>query len=134
MRFEVRGVYGGRAEGRLVVSPEPVSFLGGVDPESGRVRERSHPLEGVDISGKLLVLPRSKGSTVGCYVLYAMRKRGTAPAGIVCTEADELLVSGAVISELPLAVCSPRVLEELLVSMGRRGVLEPELGYLEVLE
>ncbi len=131
MRLKVRRVYGRRAEGRLLVSSEPISFLGGVEPESGRVVERSHPLHGQSIAGVLLVLPHTKGSSVGCYVMYSLARHGTAPAGIVAELADEMLVSGAVISEIPLGVCEGAAgrLSEL---SGRRAVLELTRGYLEV--
>jgi len=132
VRLKLRGVYGSRAEGRLLVSTEPISFLGGVD-KSGRVVERSHPLQGRRIAGALLVLPRSKGSTVGCYVMYSLARHRCAPAAIVAEQADELLVSGCVISGIPLGVCEGAV-ERLSSYSGRRAVLELTQGYLEVEE
>ncbi|HDN80985.1 MAG TPA: DUF126 domain-containing protein, partial [Chloroflexi bacterium] len=59
-----RIIRGGKAKGEALVSPEPIGFLGGVDPETGVVVERGHPLEGQRVSGRVLVFPTGKGSTV----------------------------------------------------------------------
>jgi predicted aconitase with swiveling domain len=102
MKIRGKVVCRGRAFGKAVVSKAPISFLGGVDPRSGRVVERGHPLEGRSISRKVLILPRSKGSTVGSYVIYHMKKLGTAPIAFVCKEADEVTAVGAIIARIPM--------------------------------
>jgi len=65
MKIVLRGrkVIGGAAEGEAVVTKEPVSFLGGVNPDKGVVVERGHELEGQSITGKIFVFPHGKGST-----------------------------------------------------------------------
>ena len=45
-RMQGRVIRGGRAEGRALVSPLPIGFLGGVDPDTGIVVEPNHPLNG----------------------------------------------------------------------------------------
>ncbi|MFW6115739.1 MAG: aconitase X swivel domain-containing protein, partial [Chloroflexota bacterium] len=65
-----RVVKAGHAAGRALVSPEPIGFLGGVDPDTGLVIEAGHPLEGQTVAGRVLVFPTGKGSTVGSYTLY----------------------------------------------------------------
>ena len=97
-----RGLSGGSGRGPVLVSPEPISFLGGVDPETGEVIERGHPLHGQRVTGKVLVFPHGKGSTVGSYVLYALARNGKAPAGMVNTEAEPIIVTGAIIAGIPL--------------------------------
>ena len=67
-----RRVMGGVAEGEALVSVEPVSFYGGVDPETGCVTEPGHCCCGENISGKVFMFPTGKGSTVGSYVIYRM--------------------------------------------------------------
>jgi predicted aconitase with swiveling domain len=97
-----RGLSRGTGRGPLLVSPEPISFLGGVDPETGRVIEQGHPLFGQGVAGRILVFPHGKGSTVGSYVLYALARNGKAPAGMVNTEAEPIIVTGAIIAGIPL--------------------------------
>jgi predicted aconitase with swiveling domain len=96
-----RKVAKGTASGEALVSAEGISFYGGVEPETGKVVEKGHPLEGKCVTGKVLVFPTGKGSTVGSYVLYDMKKRGTAPAAIVNREIETIIAVGAIISGIP---------------------------------
>ncbi|HID73537.1 MAG TPA: DUF126 domain-containing protein, partial [Thermoplasmata archaeon] len=67
-----RSISPGRAEGEAIVSPEPIGFYGGIDAQTGIVIEKGHPLEGLSVTGKVLVFPNGKGSTVGSYVIYGL--------------------------------------------------------------
>ncbi|TRO48767.1 DUF126 domain-containing protein [Candidatus Bathyarchaeota archaeon] len=102
MRLKGRKVVGGQAEGEALVSADPVSFYGGVDPETGVVVEPGHAVEGECITGKVFVFPTGKGSTVGSYVIYRMSKLGTAPAALVNSETEAIIATGCVISGIPL--------------------------------
>ncbi len=96
-----RKIYKGFAKGKALVSSEPISFYGGVDPETGIVKEENHPLEGKKITDKILVFPKGKGSTVGSYILYWMASIGTAPAAIINQETETIVAVGAIIGEIP---------------------------------
>lgn len=100
--MELRGriIRAGEASGIALVSPEPIGFLGGVDPDTGIVIEPGHALEGLCISGRVLVFPTGKGSTVGSYTLYRMAKVGTAPAAIINVESEAIVAVGAIISDI----------------------------------
>ena len=102
MRLKGRRVVGGHAEGEALISRDPVSFYGGVDPETGLVVEPGHAVEGECVTGKVLVFPTGKGSTVGSYVIYRMSKLGTAPAALVNSETEAIIATGCVISGIPL--------------------------------
>lgn len=102
MEFDARIVKAGTAQGRALVSREPIGFLGGVDPETGRVIEPGHPLEGQCVTGRVLIFPTGKGSTVGSYTLYRMAKAGTGPAAIVNVHSEAIVAVGAIIGEIPM--------------------------------
>ncbi len=102
MRLRGRKVVGGQAEGEALVSSDPVSFYGGIDPETGVVVEKGHAVEGECVSGRVFVFPTGKGSTVGSYVIYRMKKLGTAPAAIVNRETEAIIATGCVIAGIPL--------------------------------
>jgi Uncharacterized conserved protein len=115
------------------VSPAPISFLSGVDPETGIVVEKGHPLEGRSVAGTVLVFPFGKGSTVGSYVLYALAKNGHAPAAIVNTEAEAIIATGAIIGNIPMIDRPEIPIEQLhdgtlAVVDGDQGVLEYTQG------
>ena len=96
-----RKISGGRAEGLALVSHEPISFFGGVNPDSGIVTEKGHELEGTSVKDRVLVFPDGKGSTVGSYTMYRMKRNGVAPAAIVNVECEPIVAVGAIISDIP---------------------------------
>jgi predicted aconitase with swiveling domain len=101
-QLQGRTIKAGVSQGLALVSSEPLSFLGGVDPESGIVIENGHPLEGHSISGRVLVFPTGKGSTVGSYTLYRLAKNHLAPAAIINAQSEAIVAVGAIISEIPM--------------------------------
>jgi hypothetical protein len=101
LKLSGRVIYRGRAEGKALVTTQPISFLGGIDPATGRVIERGHELLGESMKGRVLVFPYGKGSTVGSYTLYRLRKNGMAPSAIINEECETIVAVGAIISEIP---------------------------------
>ena len=101
MKLKGRVIYDGKAEGKALVSPAPMSFYGGLDPDTGEVMERGSELHGQSVKGRVLVFPGGKGSTVGSYVLYRMAKNGVAPCAIVNAKCETIVAVGAIISEIP---------------------------------
>ncbi|MBY9018133.1 MAG: DUF126 domain-containing protein [Candidatus Lokiarchaeota archaeon] len=101
MKLTGRKIYKGAVEGEAIVTNDGISFYGGVDPDTGIVVEVGHELEGQSITGKVLVFPTGKGSTVGSYTMYRMKKNNTAPLAIVNKEIDTIIAVGCIISEIP---------------------------------
>ena len=111
MQIKCHRVASGRASGPALVSGQAISFLGNVNPETGIVVDPAHELFGESIAGKVLVFPGGKGSTVGSYVIYQLKKRGLAPAAMINLLSEPIVAVGAVISGIPLV---DRVGEEVL--------------------
>ncbi len=101
MEMKGRIIFRGKAEGEALTTSQPISFYGGVDPNTGNVIEKGHELQGQSVKGKILVFPQGKGSTVGSYTLYRLKKNGVAPAGMVNRECETIIAVGAIISEIP---------------------------------
>ncbi len=101
MELKGRIISRGIAEADALTTAEPISFYGGVDPETSEILEKGHELQGKRIKGKILVFPTGKGSTVGSYTLYRLKKGGIAPAAIVNKECETVVAVGAIISEIP---------------------------------
>ena len=101
--IEMRGrvIKEGEVEGEALATTQPISFFGGVDPETGRIVERGHELEGESVAGKILVFPRGKGSTVGSYIILRLKRRGLAPKAIINERCEPIIAVGAIISEIP---------------------------------
>lgn len=101
MKLTGRIIFEGAAAGAALVSAMGISFFGGVDPESGMIVEKGHDLEGQSIAGRVLIFPTGKGSTVGSYTLYRLKKNGKAPAAIINRECETITAVGSIIAEIP---------------------------------
>jgi hypothetical protein len=129
MIFSGRKIYGGKVTAEALVTTQGISFFGGVDPESGVVVEKGHALEGQSISGKILVFPTGKGSTVGSYTLYRLKKVNKAPAAIINRECETITAVGCIIAEIPCIDQIP--IDQIqqgasLVVDGEKGTVELE--------
>lgn len=100
--FRGRVVGKGVASGTALVTREPISFNNGVDPTTGLVIEVGHPLYGQRVTNRVLVFPVGKGSTGGSYVLYDLADRGLAPAAIINSRGDPIIVTGCVMGKITL--------------------------------
>jgi len=99
--LEGRIIYLGQTRGSVLKSDLPISFFGAVDQKTGVIKEPNHPLLGQSIAGKIFAFPHAKGSTVGSYILYALKKNGVAPIGMILEECETIVAVGAIISEIP---------------------------------
>jgi len=100
MIIEGRGISGGEGEGRLLLLRKPFSFLGGVDPVTGRLT--SPDGEGESIRGRVFAFPRGKGSTVGSYVFLELKRHGNLPIAIINESAEPIVATGAVMTGVPM--------------------------------
>jgi len=91
----------GKVTGKSIVSKEPIGFYGGIDIKTGVVIEKGHPLEGKCVKNKILVFPCGKGSTVGSYVIYGIKKNGVAPMGIINKETETIVATGVILAGIP---------------------------------
>ncbi|MDV0446241.1 hypothetical protein MsAg5_00690 [Methanosarcinaceae archaeon Ag5] len=97
-----RPISRGVASGPVLLTKDPISFLGNVDPKTGNVIDPAHELYGKCIKDAVLVFPAGKGSTVGSYVIYQLKKNNVAPAAIINLDCEPIVAVGAIISEIPL--------------------------------
>lgn len=130
MKWQGRRICRGRAAGEALVTRMGISFFGGVDPESGVVIERGHELEGETIAGKVLVFPTGKGSTVGSYTLYRLKRAGKAPLAIINSECETITAVGCIIAEIPCVDQVP--LGEL--KTGQQVEVDGDQGIVTILE
>lgn len=94
-----RAVIPGTAQGQAVLSRQPISFWGGVNPASGEVIDRRHDCSGQVITGKVFIFPTGKGSSTGSAVLLESIRNGTAPAAIINQKTDPILALGAIVAQ-----------------------------------
>jgi predicted aconitase with swiveling domain len=129
MRYSGRGIAPGVAEGLALVSGMGISFFGGIDPDTGVIVEKGHELAGQCVAGRVLVFPTGKGSTVGSYTLYRLKRAGLAPAAIINAECETITAVGCIISDIPCVDQIP--IGEL--HSGQRIRLDGDAAWVEVL-
>jgi predicted aconitase with swiveling domain len=102
-------VAGKGGEGEAMVLTAPISFWGGVDPKTGRIADVRHPQHGENLSGRVLFLPGTIGSSSASAVLLELVHNGHAPAALVLHEPDAILLLGLIVAremgwETPMAL------------------------------
>ena len=95
---ESRTLVAGRASGIALVLDEPLSFWGGLDPETGELIDTHHPQRGVVLTDRVLVMPSGRGSSSSSYVLAEAIRAGKAPAAIALGEPDGIVALGAIVA------------------------------------
>jgi hypothetical protein len=128
MKFSGRKISTGHATGKALVTSMGISFYGGVDPETGCVVEKGHDLEGQSIAGRVLVFPTGKGSTVGSYTLYRLKKAGLAPKAIINAESETITAVGCIISDIP---CVDHIPVEQ-IETGMQASVDGDNGIVEI--
>jgi len=131
MRIRGRAISKGVAEGEIIYTSQPISFLGGVDPMSGRIIEKGHELHGKSIAKKVFVFPHGKGSTVGSYVIYQLKLNEVAPAAMINEETEPIVAVGAIISGIPVV---DKLEKRVEWRNGMRVRVNGTEGYVEILE
>jgi predicted aconitase/predicted aconitase with swiveling domain len=111
---QARFILAGEAAGPILATDEPLSFWGGVDPATGLIIDVHHPLHGHSLTGKVLVMPSSRGSCTGSGVLLDLVLSGRGPSALIFRDPEDVLTLGALVaagmfgSRLPvLRVSSP---------------------------
>ena len=127
MKLKGRKIFKETTKEKTIVTKDGISFYGGIDPDTGIVVEVGHELEGKSVSGKILVFPTGKGSTVGSYTMYRMKKNNTAPLAIINEKIDTIVAVGCIISEIPcvdmIDINSIKNEQEVVVN-GSEGTVE----------
>ncbi len=128
MKIKARTIVPGKAIGEALVINDSLSFYGGVDPNTGKIIDRHSPAYGKIISGKILIFEGGRGSTVGSYVIYSLKKNGLAPKAMIVLESEAIIATGAALARIPLVDRPERNLLEI-VEDGDRITLNAESNY-----
>lgn len=123
-----RTIYPGKTEGEAIVSKTPIGFYGGIDASTGIVIEKGHEIEGECVKDKILVFPNGKGSTVGSYVIYGLKKNGVAPKAIINKETETIVATGVILAGIP---CVDKINIDGIKN-GDKLVVDAERGIVEV--
>ncbi|MCL2607170.1 MAG: DUF126 domain-containing protein [Methanomassiliicoccaceae archaeon] len=124
MKLSGRSISIGKARGKVFRMNEDFSFLGGVDGSTGELKVEN----GGNVSGRIFVFPRGKGSTVGSFTMYDLKVHGKQPAAVINAAAETIVATGAVISSIPMV---DRIDVDLLKD-GDDVTVDGDNGYAEI--
>lgn len=120
----------GSAEGDVLALSHPISFWGGVDPKSGDIIDARHPERGINIAGKILVLPGMIGSSSASAVMLELVHAKRAPAALIMPAPDAILLLGMIVARemewsyppaFALDAASQKTLQGKRVKIGSDG-------------
>jgi predicted aconitase with swiveling domain len=123
----------GAGQGWLLRLVEPISFWGGVDPATARLTDPRHPQHGVSISGTVLALAATRGSSSSSAIMLELLARGIAPAALLLAEPDAILALGVIVGRemgygsipvLDVPVAQQALLPEGLIRVTPGGEIE----------
>ena len=131
-KYSCHKIAGGLVKGELLFSRDAVCFYL-IDPKTGVVIEKEHCLYGRSITGKILVFPYGKASSVvQADGMYQLQLTGMGPAGMVVQDADTTLAASAIIFEAPMVNrMAPEFYKE--AQDGMLAELDAEQGSLTLL-
>jgi uncharacterized protein len=118
---ESRSLVHGEGSGELLILDEPLSFWGGLDPDTGEIVDRRHPQSGRHVNGAVLAMPSGRGSSSSSSIFVEAVRAGTAPAAIVLAHADAIVAVGALVAAELYGTAVPVV----VVSEGEYAALPP---------
>lgn len=121
LRFRVKPIVDGDCYGKVVLINDYISFFGEVDPYNG-----VYKASGERIGGRILVFRGGRGSTVGSYIIYALKKYGNAPQCMFVEKAEPIIITGAVLADIPLFIIIDYM--DFIKKIGVESIVRHERG------
>lgn len=90
---------GGMVEASAIVSDIPFGFWQGIDPQTGIIINRRHPLYGKSIKGKVFVFPYGRGSTGNPGVFLEAVRNKVAPAAMINISSEPMIIVCSLLAE-----------------------------------
>ena len=88
----------GAAEGQALRLDAPISFWGGICPQTSRIILPGHPQFGETLCDRMIVLPELIGSSSSSAVMLELIYRGKAPRALILGQRDAILPIGVVVA------------------------------------
>lgn len=131
-RYSCHKISEGKADGEALVSLDDIMFYL-IKPETGVVIEPSHDLYGKSMAKKILIFPSGKGSSVvQADGLFQLNKNGNMPKAMIIQYPETVLVSSAIIMDIPMVdKVDPTFYED--IKSGDEIIVNADEGYIEII-
>ncbi|MGU9956201.1 MAG: aconitase X swivel domain-containing protein [Arenicellales bacterium WSBS_2016_MAG_OTU3] len=88
----------GTAKAQALVLDQPISFWGGVSVADGSITNDRHPQFKQTVTGKVLMMENTIGSSSSSAIILELIRTGKAPAAIVLKTPDAVLCLGVIVA------------------------------------
>lgn len=89
----------GVASAKLLAANLELSFWDGVDPKTGEIIDRFHPLSGRYLKDTILAIPGGRGSCGGSVVMMELILNGLGPKALVFARCEEIITLGVIVAD-----------------------------------
>ena len=89
----------GTASATLLAADLELSFWGGVNPKTGEVIDRFHPLSGRFLKDTILAIPGGRGSCGGSAIMMELILNGLGPKALIFKRREEIITLGVIVAE-----------------------------------
>ncbi|KAE8361352.1 hypothetical protein BDV27DRAFT_167000 [Aspergillus caelatus] len=123
----------GAASATLLATDLELSFWGGVDPRTGEVIDRFHPLSGCFLKDTILAIPGGRGSCGGSVIMMELILNGLGPKGLIFARREEIITLGVIVAEelfdrtAAVVTLSPEDFREVLGWNGKTVHIQGDL-------
>ncbi len=97
-QIDTQSLVPGEACGEALVLEQTLSFWGGFDPVKGQIIDVHHAQSGERVAGKVLCIPRSKGSAGTPGGIAETLRNGSGPRAFVLGERDVNISVGVLVA------------------------------------
>jgi predicted aconitase with swiveling domain len=97
--FSVRIIIDGNCYAEVLIINRNISFFGEVDPVRGVIKPENKSLK-----GKALIFRGGRGSTVGSYIIYALKYYGNKPECMIVSRVEPIIITGCILADIPLFI------------------------------
>lgn len=107
MALTAKILFPGHAEGALLKLTDPLSFWGGVDPDTGQIIDVRHAQRSAYLGDRVVAIPRTIGSSSSSAVMLELIRNGHAPQALVLGRVDAILIVGCLVGRELGYTCPP---------------------------
>ncbi|KAF5549752.1 DUF521 domain-containing protein [Fusarium napiforme] len=118
--FQGTAYTNGVVSATLLTANLELNFWGGVNPKTGEVIDRFHPLSGCLLKDTILALPSGRGSCGGSVIMMELILNGLGPKGLIFKRREDIITLGVIVAEeffgktAPVVVLRPEDFHQVL--------------------
>lgn len=132
VQFRGRGAYRGIVVGEALIADCTLTGWNTFNLATGQILEKGHPLYGMSVHDRVLIVRGARGSTGWATQFLKLRHAGVGPIGMVFPELDSRTAAACVVMKVPVVTDIKDDIFQLVHS-GAVVRIDGDRGLIEVL-